>query len=90
MSNLLVWPVSCPVQGRGVSRTCLNAILFVLRTGCQWNALNATGICPGSTTPCPASEKGVGPPDSDVRLRRLSSPIRRRQADLRRGLGRLG
>ena len=30
-------------------RTCLNAILFVLRTGCQWNALNATGICPSST-----------------------------------------
>ena len=30
-------------------RKCLNAILFVLRTGCQWNALNATGICPSST-----------------------------------------
>ena len=30
-------------------RMCLNAILFVLRTGCQWNALNATGICPSST-----------------------------------------
>lgn len=28
---------------------CLNAIFFVLRTGCQWNALNATGICPSST-----------------------------------------
>ena len=23
----------------------MNAIFFVLRTGCQWNALNATGIC---------------------------------------------
>jgi transposase len=23
----------------------MNALLFVLRTGCQWNALNATGIC---------------------------------------------
>jgi transposase len=23
----------------------MNAILFVLRTGCQWNALSATGIC---------------------------------------------
>jgi transposase len=23
----------------------MNAILFVLRTGCQWNALDATGIC---------------------------------------------
>jgi transposase len=30
-------------------RVCLNAIFFVLRTGCQWNALNATGICPSST-----------------------------------------
>jgi transposase len=27
----------------------LNGILFVLRTGCQWNALNATGICSSST-----------------------------------------
>jgi transposase len=27
----------------------LNGILFVLRTGCQWKALDATGICPGST-----------------------------------------
>lgn len=30
-------------------RVCLNAILFVLRTGCQWNALNTTEICPSST-----------------------------------------
>jgi transposase len=30
-------------------RVCLAGILFVLRTGCQWNALNATGICPSST-----------------------------------------
>lgn len=34
---------------RADDRTCLDAILFVLRTGCQWNALNATGICPSST-----------------------------------------
>lgn len=27
----------------------MNGILFVLRTGCQWNALNATGICSSST-----------------------------------------
>ena len=27
----------------------MNAIFFVLRTGCQWNALNATGICSTST-----------------------------------------
>ena len=30
-------------------RIALNGILFVLRTGCQWNALNATGICSSST-----------------------------------------
>jgi transposase len=23
----------------------MNAILFLLRTGCQWNSLDATGIC---------------------------------------------
>jgi transposase len=34
---------------RADNRICLNGILFVLRTGCQWNALNATGICPSST-----------------------------------------
>jgi transposase len=27
----------------------MNGILLVWRTGCQWNALNATGICPSST-----------------------------------------
>ena len=26
-----------------------DAIFFVLRTGCQWEALDATGICPHST-----------------------------------------
>ncbi len=30
-------------------RTCADGIFFVLRTGCQWNALSATGICPSST-----------------------------------------
>ena len=30
-------------------RVCLHAVLFVLRTGCQWKALDATGICSGST-----------------------------------------
>lgn len=30
-------------------RRAMNGILFVLRTGCQWNALNATGICSSST-----------------------------------------
>lgn len=33
---------------RRPDRDCLGAIFFVLRTGCQWAALNATGICPHS------------------------------------------
>jgi putative transposase len=34
---------------RRADRDCLDGILFVLRTGCQWKALSATGICPSST-----------------------------------------
>ena len=34
---------------RAPDRLCLEAILFVLRTGCQWKALDATRFCPGST-----------------------------------------
>jgi transposase len=34
---------------RRADRDCADAIFFVLRTGCQWEALNATGICPHST-----------------------------------------
>ena len=30
-------------------RRAMDAIFFVLRTGCQWNALNATGICHSSS-----------------------------------------
>jgi transposase len=30
-------------------RQCADGIFFVLRTGCQWNALSATGLCPSST-----------------------------------------
>jgi len=30
-------------------RSAMDAILFVLRTGCQWNALNQTGICSSSS-----------------------------------------
>ena len=30
-------------------RSAMDAILFVLRTGCQWNALNRTGICSSSS-----------------------------------------
>jgi transposase len=31
------------------NRDAMNAILFVLRTGCQWNALDSTGICSSSS-----------------------------------------
>jgi len=34
---------------RAADRVCMDAIFFVLRTGCQWKALNATRFCPGST-----------------------------------------
>lgn len=34
---------------RKPDRVCMDAIFFVLRTGCQWNALDATAICPSST-----------------------------------------
>lgn len=34
---------------RRSDRDAMNAIVFVARTGCQWNALNATGICSSST-----------------------------------------
>ena len=34
---------------RCADRDAMNGIFFVLRTGCQWNALNATGICSSST-----------------------------------------
>lgn len=30
-------------------RHAMNAIFFVLRTGCQWNALSKTGLCASST-----------------------------------------
>src|SRR5690349_25074811 len=37
-------PLGCH-NPRVRNRVAMNAILFVLRTGCQWNALDATGIC---------------------------------------------
>jgi transposase len=40
-------PLGChnpPVE----PRKAMDAIFFVVRTGCQWNALNATGICSSS------------------------------------------
>lgn len=40
-------PLGC-CKKRKDDRCVLNAIFFVLRTGCQWNALNATGLCSSS------------------------------------------
>jgi transposase len=37
-------PLGCH-RPRGEDRTALHAMFFVLRTGCQWNALQATGLC---------------------------------------------
>lgn len=50
-------PLLPPPSPRGPSggrppadrRAVLSAILFVLKTGCQWNALNATGLASSST-----------------------------------------
>lgn len=36
-------PLGCH-RPRVPDRDAMNGILFILRTGCQWNALNATGI----------------------------------------------
>jgi transposase len=41
-------PLGCH-RPRVPDRQVLNGIFFVLRTGCQWKALDATGICSGST-----------------------------------------
>ena len=34
---------------RADDRRCADAIFYVLRTGCQWEALNQTELCPKST-----------------------------------------
>lgn len=41
-------PLKCH-RSRVPNRNAMNAILFVLRTGCQWNALDNTGICSSSS-----------------------------------------
>jgi transposase len=41
-------PLGCH-NPRVPDRNAMDAIFFVLRTGCQWNALNATGICSSSS-----------------------------------------
>src|ERR687896_232856 len=41
-------PLGCHTP-RVDDRRAMDAIFFVLRTGCQWNALNATSICSSSS-----------------------------------------
>jgi len=41
-------PLGCH-NPRVRDRDAMDAIFFVLRTGCQWNALDATGICTSSS-----------------------------------------
>ena len=41
-------PLGCH-RRRIPDRQVMEGILFVLRTGCQWKALDATNICSGST-----------------------------------------
>ena len=41
-------PLGCH-NPRVPDRAAMDAIFFVLRTGCQWNALNATAICSSSS-----------------------------------------
>ena len=41
-------PLGCH-RPRVPNRKVMNGIFFVLKTGCQWNALNETGICSSST-----------------------------------------
>src|SRR3954469_18908716 len=40
-------PLGCH-RPRVDDRQAMDAIFFVLRTGCQWNALHATGLCSSS------------------------------------------
>src|SRR3569832_1569162 len=41
-------PLGCH-RPRVADRAAMDAIFYRLRTGCQWNALNATGICSSSS-----------------------------------------
>src|SRR5438477_11585049 len=52
MAPVLPAPPSHPLgchRPRVPDRDAMDAILLVLRTGMQWNALNATGICSSSS-----------------------------------------
>lgn len=53
ISSLIPTSMNFRPQGGGRSRTsdrdAMNGIFFVLKTGCQWRALDATYICSGAT-----------------------------------------
>jgi putative transposase len=53
LQPLLPVHVNCHRFGGGrprvLDRQCADAIFYVLRTGCQWGALNATDLCRRST-----------------------------------------
>jgi transposase len=48
LSARKVHPLGCH-RPRVDDRAAMNAIFFVLRTGCPWGALNATGLCSSSS-----------------------------------------
>ena len=50
-------PLGCH-NPRVDDRDALNAMLLVLRTGCQWEALTATGLC-SRVVPTVASRNGL-------------------------------
>ena len=52
-------PLGCHRQ-RVPDRSAMNAILLVLRTGMQWNALAVTGICSSSSANRQLPRVGAG------------------------------
>ena len=48
LPSRLAHPLGCH-NPRVPDRRAMDGIFFALRTGCQWNALNATGICSSSS-----------------------------------------
>jgi len=55
-------PLGCH-RPRVEDRRAMDAIFFVLRTGCQWNALQDTGLCSSSSRTA-ASRNGRRPGSS--------------------------
>lgn len=65
-----VHPLGCH-RRRLTDRDVLSAIFFVLRTGCQWRALDATSLCQGSTAHSrfqPWGQQGVFAPTAGTQL----------------------